>query len=412
MTAAAGQPLAAPAVGPVTAALAMALLMGLQPATTDIYLPALPALTRELAAPMTLAQMTMSALILAFGLGQLVWGPVADRAGRRPVLLASLTLYALASAASTLADSIHTLVLWRTLQGFAMAGAVVCSRAMVRDLYPPQEGARVMALALSGLGVVAIGGPVLGGLLTAWAGWRAALAAVAVYGALALLFVVWRLPETLAQKNPQATQLRPMLANWRQISRNPTFIAWTLLATCTYGGIFTYLAGSSFVFIDLLGLSPGTYGLVMGSVSLSYLGATFVCRRWIAVRGTAGTVARGAWFTFAGGLLMLAAAFDQPQAPPSLWLLLAAQWLYAFGHGFHMPCGQAGTVSPFPRNAGAASALAGFVLALVAFGIGRWLGVAMDGTARPFALTVAFWAGATSLVGWTLVRWHGRPTVA
>ena len=165
-----------PALGHAGAAAVLAMLMGLQPATTDIYLPALPRLTQAFAAPMTLAQMTMSALILAFGVGQLLWGPVADRFGRRPVLLGTLLAYALASVGGLLAGGIEALVAWRALQGFAMAGPVVCSRAMVRDLYEPVQGAQVMALALTGLGVVAIGGPALGGLVTALAGWRAALA--------------------------------------------------------------------------------------------------------------------------------------------------------------------------------------------------------------------------------------------
>lgn len=394
------------ALGPVGAAAVLALLMGLQPATTDIYLPALPALTKALGASMGAAQLTMSALILAFGFGQLAWGPVADRIGRRPVLVASLGLYLLASLAGAAARDIDILIVCRAAQGFTMAGAVVCSRAMVRDLYQPHEGAQVMALALSGLGVVAIGGPPLGGLVAALWGWRAALLVVSCYGAAALAIIVWRLPETLAQKNPHATALRPMLANWAGIARHPTFIAWTLLVACTYGGIFTYLAGSSFVFIDLLGLSPAAYGLAMASVSCFYLAATVLCRRWIRRHGVTGAVMRGAGFTAAAALMLAYVAVTQRA---SLWTLLLPQWLYAFGHGFHMPCGQAGAVAPFPEKAGAASALAGFVLALVAFGIGRWLGVALDGTVRPFAAGLAFWAAATALIAWSLVRRHGLP---
>lgn len=395
-----------PALGHTGAAAVLAMLMGLQPATTDIYLPALPLLTRELAAPMTLAQMTMSALILAFGLGQLLWGPVADRIGRRPVLVGTLAAYALASIGGALAGSIEQLVLWRTLQGFTMAGAVVCSRAMVRDLYEPVQGAQVMALALSGLGVVAIAGPALGGLVTAFAGWRMALVVVAVYGAMALAVVAWRVPETIRAKNPRATALGPMLANWWEIARHPTFRAWGLLVTCTYGGIFTYLAGSSFVFIDVLGLSPGEYGLAMASVSCFYMAATLVCRRWIARHGLDGAVARGSVFTALAGVSVVGLALAGVQ---SIWAVLVPQWIYCFGHGFHMPCGQAGTVGPFPHKAGAASALAGFVMALVAFGIGRWLGVSLDGTTRPFAFGLGFWAAMTCGVAWTLVRRHGQP---
>jgi MFS transporter, DHA1 family, multidrug resistance protein len=379
----------------------LALLMGLQPATTDIYLPALPQLTQELRAPMALAQMTMAALILAFGVAQMVWGPVADRIGRRPVLLGTLAVYAVASIGGALAGSIETLVVWRMLQGVAMAGAVVCSRAMVRDLYEPVQGAQVMALALSGLGLVAILGPAIGGLVAATAGWRWALAVTAAYGAIALAVVAAHQPETLRVKNPRATALWPMLTNWREIALDPTFRAWGLLVACTYGGIFTYLAGSSFIFIDVLGLSPGGYGLAMASVSAFYMASTFACRRWIARHGLAGTVVRGAFFTAAAGASVVGLALAGVQ---SVWAVLVPQWLYAVGHGFHMPCGQAGTVAPFPHKAGAASALAGFVMALAAFAIGRWLGVALDGTTWPFAAGLGFWSAATCAVAWTLVR--------
>lgn len=387
------------------AAFSLSLLLGLQPVTTDVYLPALPMLTRELGASMHHAQLTMSALILAFGLAQMVWGPVADRVGRRPVLLIGLTLYTVASIGCLQAGSIEWLVGWRALQGAALAAAVVSARAIVRDLYEPVEGAQVMALALSGLGVIAISGPLLGGLAAAHFGWRGALALVASIGALTLIFITLRLPETLLQRNPQATQPGPMLRAFAEIGRNPVFCSWALLVACTYGGLFTLLAASSFIYIDVLGLSPAGYGMAMATGSFSYLLGTFQCRRWIKRFGMAGTVRRGAWFTLAGGVSIALLALAGVQA---VWAVLLPQCLYTFGHGLHQPCGQAGVVGPFPRRAGAASALAGLLLALVAFGIGRWLGVALDGTVRPLAYGLAFWAVATTAVAWLLVQRHGR----
>lgn len=383
------------------AALALSLLLGLQPITTDVYLPALPMLRRGLHASMGATQLTMSALILAFGFAQLFWGPVADRLGRRPVLLLGLSLYALASAGSALAPDIEWLIFWRVLQGAGMAAAVVCARAMLRDLYEPHEGARVMALGLSGLGVLAIVGPALGGVVAAAWGWRAALAVVAIVGALTLAFVVWCLPETLARTDPKATLIGPLLRRWGVIATHRTFVAWTLLISCTYGGLFTLLAGSSFVYMDVLGLPASTYGLAMASGSTSYLLGTFLCRRWIARRGIVGAVRGGAWFTLAGGVSIVALAVAGVH---SVWAVLLPQWLYAFGHGIHQPCGQAGAVGPFPQAAGAASALAGFVLAITAFGVGLWLGQALNGTVMPLALGIGFWAVLTSTTAWTLVQ--------
>ena len=386
-------------------ACALALLLGLQPVTTDIYLPALPALTRDLGASISTAQLTMSALILAFGLAQLIWGPVADRVGRRPVLLYGLALYTAASIGSTLAPNIEVLIGWRVLQGVALAAAVVCARAMLRDLYEPHQGAQVMSLGLSGLGVIAIAGPVLGGLVATAAGWRAALALVAVMGAVTWLFVALRLPETLPAKNPHATAPLALLGNWWRIARNPTFVAWTLLCSCTYGGLFTILAGSSFIYIDVLGLSPAVYGLAMGSASASYMAGTFVCRRWVASVGMTRAVGRAAVFSLGGGALIVMLTLANVH---SVWAVLLPQWLFAFGHGVHQPCGQAGAVGPFPKNAGAASALAGFVLAGTAFGVGLWLGQALDGSVLPYALGVGLWGLLTATVAWTLVQRHGH----
>ncbi len=389
-----------PAVPLVLAAFTLALLLGLQPVTTDLYLPSLPILSRELGGSMVWTQRTLSVLILSFGVAQLVWGPVSDRVGRRPVLLAGLALYTVASAFCAASASIEALVVWRAVQGAALAAAVVVARAVLRDLYEPAAGAQVMAWALTGLGVIALLCPLLGGLSAFWWGWRGSLAAVTACGALTWLWVAWQWPETLRHRQPQATRLRPWLATSWNITRHPGFRAWGLLVACTYGGLFTILAGSSFVYIDVLGLSPAAYGAVMAVGSLSYIAGTFVCRRWIRLHGMGGAVGRGAVFTLAAGALASAAAWAQLE---TLWAVLLPQCLFALGHGLHQPCAQAGVVAPFPAAAGTASALAGLLLALVAFAIGRWLGVALDGTVQPLLWGLCFWSVATSLVAWTLV---------
>ena len=395
------RPAPPPRLSHALAAVALSLLMGLQPITTDLYLPALPALTRDLSAPMSAVQLTMSALILAFGLAQLFWGPVADRVGRRPVLLIGLLLYTAASIGCAQAPGIGWLIAWRAVQGACMAAAVVCARAMLRDLYEPHEGARVMALALSGLAVIAIIAPVLGGFLVSALSWRATLVGVAVCGALTLAFVALKLPETAQRDKLQTTRAAPLWATWGRIARHRVFVAWTLLISCTYGGMFLFLAGSSFVLMDVLGLSASSYGLAMATSSCSYLIGTSICRHWIARWGMAGAVQRGALFTLAGGLSMAALALAGVH---SVWAILVPQWLYTFGHGIHQPCGQAAAVGPFAQAAGAAAALAGFVLAITAFAVGLWLGRALDGTVLPMALGLAFFAMLTSTVAWTLVQ--------
>lgn len=393
-------------LSPGLVALALALLLGLQPVTTDLYLPALPLLARDLAAPMSLAQLTMSALLLSFGLAQLVMGPVSDRFGRRPVLLGGLALYSAASLAAALAPDIHTLIAARVVQGAGLAASVVCARAMVRDLFEPHEGAQVMARGLSGLGVIAILAPFSGGLLAAWAGWRAALGAVTAVGVVTLAFVVWRLPETAPRLNPSALDGRALAKSFSEVARHPAFRAWTALISSTYAGLFVLLAGSSFVYIGNFGLPAWAYGLAMASASLSYLCGTLWCRRLLRLHGLPGAVKRGAFFTLAGGAGMLALALGP--TPPVL-AVLACHWLFTFGHGVHQPCGQAGAVSAFPQQAGVASALSGFVLALTAFLVGLWLGGHMTGALLPLAGALCAASVVTSLIAWTLVQRHGHP---
>lgn len=404
----AAAPPAAPLLPLAFAALALGLLLGLQPVTTDVYLPALPALRADLGAGMAATQLTMSAVLLAFGIGQLVWGPVADRLGRRPVLLAGLALHLVASLGATVAPSVEWLVAARAAQGAGMAAAVVVARAIVRDLYEPLEGARVMSIALSGLGVLAASGPALGGLLTAQFGWRAALASVALFSALTLAFVALRLPETIRQRNPRATAPGPLLANWRRIAADRTFMAWTALSSSTYAGLYTVLAGSSFVYIGALGLSPAAYGLVMASGALAYLAGTVACRRGIARRGLPATVRLAGALSALGGVAALALVAGGAPAAIGFWALLLPQWVYLFAHGIHQPCSQTGAVGPFPTMAGAASALAGCALALTAVAVGAWLGGRFvnlaGGALLPYAATLAAFGLVTGWIATTRVQ--------
>jgi DHA1 family bicyclomycin/chloramphenicol resistance-like MFS transporter len=391
-------------MSPATVVLALGLLLGLQPVTTDLYLPALPLLAADLQAAMPAAQLTMSALLLAFGLGQLLMGPLSDRFGRRPVLLGGLSLHALGGLGAALAPDIGLLIAMRAVQGLGLAASVVCGRAMVRDLYEPHEGAPVMSKGLSGLGMIACASPILGGVLATHLGWRASMAAVGLCGAATAAFIAWRLPETVRALNPRATAPGPLLRQLAVVARHPTFQAWSLLVAATYAGLYVLLAGSSFVYIGSLGLPPWGYGLVLASGSLAYIGGTVQCRRVLGRLGLPGAVRFGAGFSLAGGsLMLLLGLLDVRQ----WWPVLFAQWLFLFGHGFHQPCGQVGAVGPFPQAAGTASALAGFVLALTAFGVGLWMGRAMDGTLRMLGLGLFSASVLTASIAWTLVQRHG-----
>lgn len=387
----------------------LALLLSVQPVTTDLYLPALPALTRSLGASLAAAQLTLSALVLAFGCSQLVWGPLSDRFGRRPILLAGLGIYTLASLGSALAPAMAWLIGWRVAQGAAMGALVVCARAIVRDLYSPPEGARAMSQALTGLGLVACVCAPLGGLLSEWLGWRAALLALTVYALVTLALVALRLPETLALRNPQALQARALLGVWRQVLGHPTFWAFALLTTASYGGLFSFLAASSFVFIDVLGLTRTQYGGVMASACAAYLAGTLLCRRLLAHQGLPRTVAIAGGLSLCGGTLMALLAHLGWQQP---WALLLPFCLFMLGHGVHQPCGQSGALGPFPRAAGVASALSGCMSMLAAFAVGGWIGLRLDGTVWPLVDAIWLCSLLLALIAWTLVQKYAGPSAS
>jgi DHA1 family bicyclomycin/chloramphenicol resistance-like MFS transporter len=385
--------------------LMLSLLLGLQPITTDLYLPALPGLTQDLGASMAQAQLTLTALLLAFGASQLVWGPVSDRFGRRPVLLVGMLAYLLASVASALSLSMTTLIVWRTLQGIAMGAGVMCARAIVRDLYAPLQGATVMSKGLSGLGVIACLSAPVGGALTSLWGWHVALMTLAIFGACTLALIAWRFEETLAQKNPRALEWKRLLETWWQILRTPQFVAFSALSMASYGGLFTFLAASSFVYIRVLGFSATQYGLTMFLNSFVYLLGTFACRQLVARFGVRRSVAIAGIFSLVGGCSMALLALAGVVAG---WAIMLPMSFFIFAHGIHQPCGQSGAVGPFPQAAGAASAMNGFLMMLAAFFTGQWLGVHMDGSVFPLAFGMCFWSVLLALSAWTLVHRYGQ----
>ena len=385
--------------------LVLALLLGLQPITTDVYLPALPDLTRELGASMAQGQLTLTALLLTFGISQLIWGPLSDRFGRRPVLLAGMAAYVLASLGSALATSIDLLIVWRMVQGAAMGAAVMCARAIVRDLYAPAQGANVMSKALSGLGVIACLSAPIGGVLTAVFGWHAALLAVSGFGTLCLALIALRFRETHHRRNPQALKTAHLARTWWLIVRNPTFLAFSALTITSYCALVTFLVTSSFVFLQVLEFSPTQYGWVMLTNAFVYLAGTFLCRRLLPRFGVRRSVAIAGALSLTGGCSMGLLALAGVH---TAWAVIVPISFLMLAHGIHNPCAQSGAVGPFPHAAGAASALNGFLAMSSAFATGQWLGAHMDGTAMPLIVGMGVWSVLIALTAWTVVARYGK----
>ncbi len=393
--------------------LMLALLLGLQPVTTDLYLPALPALTQVFGASMVQAQLTLTALLLAFGTSQLVWGPLSDKWGRRPVLLGGIGVYVVSAIACALAPDIETLIAARTLQGVAMGACVMAARAIVRDLYEPVQGAKIMSQALSGLGFIACTCVPVGGFLTDLLGWRWALSSLILFAAFTGALIYFYFDESLQQRNPHALQVNSLWAAVKHIVRNPTFQAYSALSTASFAGLFTFLATSSFVFTQSMGLSKTVYGLLMVSMSLSYIVGTFICR-WLLLRVSVQMCVLMASFVslFAGVLMMLVAYAGPGQSWFGAWAVMLPVNFFLLAHGVHQPCGQSGCIAPFPEMAGTASALNGFSMMLVAFGVGTWIGTHMSDPLLAMAQGMMFASICIGLIGILAVRKIPLPQTA
>jgi DHA1 family bicyclomycin/chloramphenicol resistance-like MFS transporter len=381
----------------------------LQPLSTDLYLASLPGLTRRFATGIATVQLTLSVFILGFAVMQLVSGPLSDRFGRRPMILAGITLFVVASLACAIAPTIEWLVAARFFQAVGCCTSVVVARAIVRDAFTPAAGARALARALTVLAVGPIVGPILGSILEVRLGHQAAFLALAAFAGVLLIIAAARLTETNLQRNPRAMEPQALVANYVRVLRSREFLAFTLLGTATYGGLFAFISGSSYVLIGILGVPTGWFGLAYASVVVGYLAGTLLCQRLLARRGLRRTVIVGASLAAGGGVAMALLALVGVRH----WAaVLLPQFVYMMSHGINFPCAMSGCVTPFPRHAGAAAGMFGFLTTATAAAIGLWIGASHDGTLLPMALTIAA-AGLVSLATVALViRRRGPPAIS
>jgi DHA1 family bicyclomycin/chloramphenicol resistance-like MFS transporter len=378
-----------------------------QPLATDLYLAALPAIRNGFRVPVSVVQFTVGAVLFSFGAGQLLWGPAADRFGRRPVLMTGFLLYAAGASIGALSPSVQVLIVARVLQGLGIAATLVCGRALVRDLFDQQRGTHVMSVAMSAVSSLGMLIPVLGAVLADRLGWRSTLWFMAIFGTCGLLLVLLRVPETARTLHPDALQIKPLVAGYARILRHPSFRSWTLLNSFGYASVLGFFSSSAYLFIETYGVPGFVFGLVIGGASMAYLIGTVLCRRWIAVHGIVHTVRRAGYLAIAAAAMFILPQLADAHTPVTLG---AALWLILLAYGIFTPCGHVGMAAPFPLHAGAASALGGFTFASAAFLCVTWLGVAFtSGSSAVLSLTTGVLAAGSGLVSLTLVQRHGQP---
>jgi len=378
---------APPAVAPIRG---LVVLLGcflmLQPLSTDLYLVSMPGLTQRFAASMATVQLTLSVFALGFATMQLLSGPLSDRFGRRPVVLAGIALYLLASLACATATSIEALIVARFVQAIGCCSVVVAARAIIRDVYGPDGGARALAQALSVLAAGPIAGPILGAALEVRFGHQAAFLALAAFAGVLLVITMGRLTETNRHRSPTATRPGRLVANYAHVLRSREFTAFAILGIASYGGLFAFIAGSSFVLIGVLGVPVAWFGALYAAIVVGYLVGTLACTRLLARGGVRLAVTVGAVLAATGGLSMLVLALADVRHAAAVAI---PQFVYMASHGINFPCAMAGAVAPFPRHSGAAAGMFGFLSMGAAAFIGTAIGMTPVGTAVPLAAAVA-----------------------
>jgi MFS transporter, DHA1 family, multidrug resistance protein len=373
----------------------LALLLGAQPIATDLYLPALPALKAELGNP----SLTLTALLLAFGASQLIWGPISDHYGRKPVAIIGATGYALACFAAAFAPTMTMLVVCRVFQGIAMAALIVVARASSRDLFSPQEGTKILSKGLSGLGLLALISPLVGAALATITPWRGSLAAMGVFGAILLGWLLWTFDESLPKERRSIGFAVPGATT--AILKNARFRAWTYIVSTSYGTLFCFLLASAFVYGNAFNLGVVGSGLVLAGNCVFYIMGTMWCRRLLARIAPYRATARASWFHLAGGIVtLLPALVHEPWLPA----MLAGQFLFSIGHGVVQPCAQAGAVADSPQYAGRATALSGFAMMTVAFVIGQTIAPFLNAGAWPLVVSISIGTPLLWLLANTVLR--------
>jgi DHA1 family bicyclomycin/chloramphenicol resistance-like MFS transporter len=356
-----------------------------------MYLPALPAIAHDLRAAPGLLEATLAAFFAGFALGQLGYGPLSDRIGRRPPLLGGLAVYVVASIVCATATTPQMLIVGRAAQALGGCAALVIARAVVRDLYDAREAARVFSRLMLIMGLAPVLAPSLGSVLLARFSWRVIFWVLAAFGVACIVAAARRLPET----SPRAAGggLGTVIAGYGRILADLRFVGLAMGGGFATAGMFAYIAASPFVFIEQLGLSPRQFAILFGSNAFGLIAASQFNRVPLRHATPARILGRMLYVTAVAGIGIAALAWSGA----SSWILLAAGlFLYVGSIGAIGPNATAASLARYGQDAGSASALLGALqfgtAALAGVAVGAW----HDGTSRPLGTVIL----ACGLAAW------------
>lgn len=384
-----------------TVLLAAAVALG--PLAIDMYLPALPMIGDNLSASAGEVQLTLSLYLVGFAIAQLLCGPLADRFGRKPIMIGGFVLFAIASIGCALAESIETLLAFRFLQALGGSAGPVLGRAAVRDIYTPREAARIMAILASIMALAPAIAPTLGGFMMVNLGWESLFLALGAYSLLMALVVAFGIPEPMKPEHRQSMAIRSLLRNYRVIGSDIRFIGYTLTNSLAFAGLFAFLSGSSFVLIEFFGVKPQYFGLFFACVVAGYIAGNLMAIRLGRRLMPDQILFRGLVVAVIGSLVMSGLALESVN---SVWAIILPQMVFMAGVGMLLPQTMAGALASFPSMAGSASALFGFTQMTVAATVGVLVGYFHNGTPVVMASIIAICAVSALASYLLLVRDH------
>jgi DHA1 family bicyclomycin/chloramphenicol resistance-like MFS transporter len=391
---------------PLRLLLILGALSAFGPLAIDFYLPSFPTLARAFSTDVEHVQLSLAAYFAGLAIGQLAYGPLADRFGRRKPLLVGVMLFSLASLACALAPSLEWLITARFVQALGGCAGMVVSRAVVRDLCDPISSAKVFSQLMLVMGLAPILAPLGGGLLLSTLGWPSIFICLTLFSFICLLAVALWLPETLSKDSPPAP-LRGALGEYKRLFTDLAFLGYALNGGSAIAGMFAYIAGSPFVFIELYGIPAEHYGWLFGSNALGFILVAQLNAWLVARHGPAYWLGKTVWFYLACGLALLLVALAKPQA---LWPLLIPLFGCIASLGILLPNASACAMAGQGSHAGSASALLGSVQFVIAASAAAMVGVLHDGSAWPVAVVI-FGCGVLAVSFSLFTRWVERGAI-